>query len=192
MAYGAVQPPWWSEVWIVARGPSARTFDFDRLAGKTVISVNGAYRRHISILQARRLASVTQFSGDPNWLRDHAREFEAPPGEKYVAIPLDTNPDLADIRGVTYLRREHFQGLSDDQRSVALGGNSGYGAINLAYLKRATEIHLVGFDMDPADGEKFQQWAPRFKTMRAQLEHHGVRVVNHNPLSHIDAFEKAV
>lgn len=184
-----VCPPWWDEVWIVACGPSAREFDLDRLAGKTVVTVNDAYYR-FSARQLRATESLTLFSADPDWVRTNLFLWRNWRGERYVCLALDTNPDLADIPGVTYLDRAHHSGLSDDPRKLCTGGNSGYAAINLAVLKRATEIHLVGFDMDPATNDKFRLWLPRFRTMLPVLEYLGVRVLNHNPASFIDAFEK--
>ncbi len=69
------------------------------------------------------------------------------------------------------------------------GGNSGYMALNVALHKGAKEIHLVGFDMDDGS-EKYAQWIPRFRTTRQQLDAAGVKVINENPRSAVDAFEK--
>ncbi len=187
MSYGIVSTPWWSEVWIVACGPSARLFDLDRLKGKTVLAINSAYYL-FSLLQLR-MADVTTFSADPDWTRDHRDLLRYRKAERFVSLALDTHPDLADIPGVTYLKRSHLDGLSEHPGHLCMGGNSGYAAINLAYLKRATEIHLVGYDM--AGNPKFAQWIPRFRTMLPQLEAAGVRVINHNSNSAIDAFDKA-
>lgn len=134
---------------------------------------------------------VAVCSVDPDWTRRHRSLLAAHEGECFVALALDTHPDLADIPGVTYLRRCHEFGLSENPHCLCTGGNSGYAALNIAYLKHASEIHLVGYDMDPADGEKFAQWIPRFRSMLPQLERAQVRVINHNLASHIDAFPRS-
>lgn len=188
-SYSTVSPPWWDEVWIVAGGPSARQFDFSRLAGKQVLGVNDA----IDLPLYRSGACACLFSADPDWVRRELEYLHLYEGPKYAAIALDTHPDLADLPGVTYLQRCHEDGLSFDPGFVCTGGNSGYAAINLAVLKGAKLIHLVGYDMDPStrgQGDKFEQWIPRFRTMLPQLEEHGIRVINHNLHSHIDAFPK--
>jgi hypothetical protein len=194
MSNKSVCPPWWSEVWIVAAGHSACDFDFDRLAGKTVIVINDACH-HPTLAQRRAASEVTLFSADPDWVGRHLGDLEYWPGPRYVCVALDTNPHLADIPRVTYLERFHFFGLSENPAALCTGGNSGYAAINLAWLKHAMEIHLVGYDMDPSTrgmGDKFTEWIPRFRTMIPQLGQRGVRVINHNRNSFIDAFEFAV
>lgn len=132
------------------------------------------------------------FSLDPDWVRADRKLLETCEGERYVAVALDTHPDLANIPGVTYLQQRHEPGLSDDPRYVHTGGNSGYAAINLAYLKHAKRIHLVGYDMVGRNGverDKFRDWAPRFDSMLPQLKAAGITVINHNPDSAITAFE---
>lgn len=102
--------------------------------------------------------------------------------------------DHGDIPGVQYLQRDYHNVLSEDPSKLSvIGGNSGWAAINLAVLKRARLIHLVGFDMVATNGEeafKFGQWIPHFRGLRKELDRLGVRVINHNPNSAIDAFEK--
>jgi SAM-dependent methyltransferase len=172
----------------VAGGPSAASFDFARL-GERVLSVNDAALK-ATALTAKVLPLGAVFSADPRWVGRHRSFLAAYRGEKYAALALDTYPELAGIPGMVYLQRAHFTGLAEDPEFLAMGGNSGYAAINLAVHKRAKEIHLVGYDMDPADGEKYRQWAPRFKTMLPQLVKRGIKVVNHSMVSSIDAFPK--
>jgi hypothetical protein len=109
-------------------------------------------------------------------------------GEKYLAVPLETWPECGGVPGAVYLRRSHEAGLSNDPGALCTGGNSGYAAINLAYLKGAETIHLVGYDMDPKMDDKYRQWIPRFRTMLPQLRRKDVTVLNHNKNSFIDAF----
>lgn len=184
--YGRVQPPTWDEAWIVAGGRSALNFDLSRLNGKRVVAVNDALFRvgRFPALQ------VTSFSCDNNWIREHRRFLTRSRCEKYLAVPLETWPDCGGIDGVTYLRWSHADGLSNDPTAVCTGGNSGYAAINLAWLKGAATIHLLGYDMNPADNAYYAEWALRFHTMLPQLARRGVKVVNHNHESFIDTFPK--
>lgn len=175
----------------MACGPSAYAFDLRRLAGKRVIAVNnavdllgfGSY-----LLRTPDIAAAV-FSLDSEWVYRRRVFLESFPGERYAALPLESFPECAGIPGVTYLRHSENQGLSDDPSAVS-GKFSGHGALNLAYLQGAREIHLVGFDMDSREGEKFVKWIPTFRDALPQLNNRGVRVINHNLASCVDAFLK--
>ena len=86
------------------------------------------------------------------------------------------------------------------------GLNSGYAAINLAVLKKARRIYLLGFDMVPTAKDKthwhdgypwnngssivyYSRWAKLFDTIAKQLPD-GVEVINANENSGIDSFKK--
>lgn len=174
----------------MAGGNSAKAFDYSCLRGKRVLAVNDSVFM-ISTLQVALLA-VAVFSADAHWAIRHCDFLNGFRGEKYLAVPLETWPACDGIPGATYLRRCYREGLNLNLEtpSVCTGGNSGYAAINLAVLKGAKEIHLVGYDMDPAEGDKYRQWIPRFRTMLPQLRLCGVQVWNHNRDSYIDAFQK--
>jgi len=184
MSYGSVLPlPRWDEVWIVARGPSARRFNLQRIRDKQILGVN------TFVLATEVPAAIC--SADWRWIGSHRNLLSRYEGERYFAVSLETHPECAGIPGAVYLRRGRGQGISETPDTLCLGGNSGYAALNLAVLKGATDIHLIGYDMDPKDGEKYWQWAPLFRDMLPQLDRLGVRVTNHNPNSFIDAFPKA-
>ncbi len=185
MTNGRIGPPWWSKVWIVAGGPSARNFDLSRAYGDVVLGVNDA------ALNARFWSHPgSAFATcDPDWIKKHRTLLKLFGGERFLAVALDTWPECGGIPGATYLTRENGDGLSEDFECVRTGGNSGYMALNVALHKGAKEIHLVGFDMDDGS-EKYAQWIPRFRTTRQQLDAAGVKVINENPRSAVDAFEK--
>ena len=185
--YSTVSFPYWPEVWIVAGGPSARRFDFGKLKNKRVLCVNESI---LSLLGANLAFAPSVFSLDHHWVYRRRDFLAGHQGEKFVSLPLETWPECDGIPRVTYLRHSTEQGLSDNP-GVIHGLESGYGAINLAYLKRAREIHLVGYDMDPAENEKWGWWLPRYGRVAVDLAARGVKVVNHNLLSHVEAFEKA-
>ena len=185
--YAIVSPPFWDneEVWILGGGPSANTFDFQRIRRcHRIVSVNGWKASACG----GRLPAI--FSLDNHWIRRHRTALWHYRGEKYFALPLETWPECGGIRNAVYLQWSHADGLSDQPDTICCGCNSGYGAINLAYLKHAKVIHLVGFDMDPNDKEEFRTWAPLFRNMLPQLNARGTQVLNHNPDSFIDAFQR--
>lgn len=175
----SVSYPLWTEVWIVARGPSANVFDYRRLAGKQVLIVNNF------LIGSDPSAAIC--SADTPWVDNHRAALADYVGEVFLAHWG------ADVAGTVHLARLHEDGLSNDPASVCTGGNSGYMALNVAWHKCAKLIHLVGFDMTAtrgADAEKFREWVPRFRDTLPQFAARGVKVINHNMASAIDAFEK--
>ena len=177
--YATVCSPWWSSVFIVAGGPSAHSVNWQCLWGRTVLAVNDA---------ALLVPSATAvFSLDNQWIIRRRAFLESFAGEKYLAVPLDTFPACGGITGARYLQWAYSPGLSTDPTRINTGGNSGYAAINFAYLKRARVIYLAGYDMNTNE-DKFAQWIPRFRTMLTQLNRDGVEVWNLNPRSAVDAF----
>ncbi len=181
---------WGEEVWIVGGGRSADDFlNWRNLEGARVLAVNDR------CFPASVIYGSCFFSVDNVWVRRNKSflsQFREE-AETYLALPQETWPDVAGIPGVKYLRPAFEDGLSIDPCVLRVGGNSGYGALNLAVLKGAKRINLIGFDMDPGDpvnGEFYRQWAPRFRTMLPQLKNLGVTVLNRSVDSHIDAFSK--
>jgi len=86
------------------------------------------------------------------------------------------------------------------RRGVATGGNSGYQAVNLAYLLGASRVVLIGFDMQGAGPGRnhfhpdhnaggrhnltnpteslYRQWRRRFSEIHEALAEEGVALVN--------------
>jgi hypothetical protein len=93
--------------------------------------------------------------------------------------------------GLNGAKGDAKQGLGRDV--VHLGGNSGYQAINLAFLWGARRIVLLGFDMQHTGGKghwhgdhpgkkgvkpPVRNWVPRFTRLAEDLAAEGVEVVN--------------
>lgn len=87
------------------------------------------------------------------------------------------------------------------------GGNSGYQAINLAYLWGARAIVLLGLDCGAGpDGKEhwfgqhthpklgkhqpFGMWLAKFPALARDLEIEGVRVINASRRTALDCFER--
>lgn len=103
---------------------------------------------------------------------------------------------------LNYVRHESRDGLG--KAGIRTGGNSGYGAINLAYLFGCRRILLIGFDMQEGPkGEKhwhgdhvapltqkqqFVEWRHKCRVLAKELEAEGVEVVNCTPRSALECF----
>lgn len=85
----------------------------------------------------------------------------------------------------------HAAGLG--RNKVHWGSNSGYQAINLAYLWGARRIVLLGYDMQKTGGQShwfgdhpqglnknspYAMWVPKFDSLAADLRDEGVEVIN--------------
>lgn len=132
-------------VFVVGGGPSLRGFDWDLLEGESVIAVNRAYE---NVPDADILFSVDdrfygwhchklwKCNGIRVWGNIHGRE--APP----------------EVQSVGCGGGEHAFG--NTLETLGHGGNSGYAAVNLAYVLGAETVYLLGFDMHSRGGK--QQW----------------------------------
>ncbi len=95
-------------------------------------------------------------------------------------------------------------GLSEKPNTLHTGSNSGYQAINLAFLAGARRILLLGCDMRFANGKShahnghphkhpesaYTGYARNFASMLPQLKKSGVEVVNCSMASAIGCFTK--
>lgn len=105
------------------------------------------------------------------------------------------------------LRRESKTGLSNNPEVIYSGGSSGYGALNLAYLKGAKRVVLFGYDYCAVGGnwhansepyspfhvynpDKWKEWAACFDDVVPELRSAKVEVINASPVSIIKTFPK--
>lgn len=194
--FGSVSGTHWAEAYLIGGGPSLKGFDFGRLCGRTVVAVNDAVY-HLPFATAL-------FSLDLTWIRNRRKEVSAFAGERYLAVPDDF--DFSSGPEATYLLRSRAKlGLSSDPTQIHMGGgNSGFGALNLAFLKGARRIILLGYDLisagvhwhsgyawqGAANSKMYLSWAERFDQVALQLASNGVEVLNASPVSAIKAFPK--
>lgn len=86
------------------------------------------------------------------------------------------------------------------------GGNSGYQAINLAYLWGARRVVLLGYDMQKTDGKShwfgdhpkglngnspYPTWIQKFDRLAADLKSEGVEVINATRETALRCFQRA-
>lgn len=112
--------------------------------------------------------------------------------------PMATDADILSLQNLGP------DGLSENPKGIMTGSNSGYQALNIAFLSGAKTILLLGYDMRFPGGKShahnghpvkqtegaYMGYAKRFNSTTKTLEKHGVRVVNCTPGSSIDCFER--
>jgi hypothetical protein len=112
--------------------------------------------------------------------------------------------DAARQYGLAYIESADFQGLCTEPGKIHTGNNSGFQAINLAYHLAATEIALVGYDMQLTGGQahwfgnhpqgfdnpKPHNWIPAFNRLARDCERYGLKVVNCTRTTALECFEK--
>lgn len=199
--FGAVGPLWWDDrpCIVVGTGASLAGFDFNRLRGLGYILAVKESWRDLPFADA-------VFGLDIPWMNWAARDLAALSARMpvYLAVP-DQDLDHQPIAGPTYLKRTgRCDAFSESPDTIEAGGNSGFGALNLAFLKRAKRIVLFGYDFGgghycedryvtrPKDhnARYMPGWAGNFRHILPQLAAAGVTVLNASPSSAIDAFPK--
>jgi len=187
---------------IVGAGPTMKDFDCERLRGLCRILAVKAAMFDVPFADAGFGLDIPRF-----------REWHTRIGELgfpvYWAVP-DENPSL--IRhnippNVRLLRRERGTEMHPGPDSVNSGGSSGFGALNVAFIKRPSEVYLFGFDHHQIKGQwhaevrhyrqkrnqspiRWKQWARSYETAADQFAEIGVPVYNASPDSGIQAFER--
>lgn len=189
-SFGKLSGPEWPSCYIVGGGPSLRGFNFNRLRGQTVVAVNGSLS-HLPWATA-------VVSADVPWIQAMEATVLQFPGERIMVA------SVPGCEGITWLYRSRELTLSDDPSVIHVGGTSGYAALNVAYLKKAKSISLLGFDYAQINQHWFSEyswknyrsedlwktWAKNFDSTLPQLTAAGVEVVNYSPDSRIEAFPK--
>ena len=164
----------------IASGPSLTQADCDFVRGRAkVIVINTSYK-------LAPWADVL-YACDARWWKWNkgAKDFK---GMKY-ALERRAGTLYPDVR---VLKQQAPHGLSDDPTAICTGKNSGYQALNLAYLFGAKRIVLLGYDMQKGpNGEMhwhkehpmrtpalYRQFMDRFATLEQPLKERGVEVIN--------------
>lgn len=189
-----VEPIWEGEtVYIIGGGPSLIGFDWTRLSGKRTIAVNK------SILSYPNAdAMYWTDSRVYGWNKSEIDKFKGP---KYTIRHHVTYPT-----DVKILRKSNKFGLEDSKDAICHGNNSGYAAINLAYLLGAKRIILLGYDMKndgsrghyhdgypvPVTGNNIykDQFIPGFQIIADLLRQKNIEVYNASMTSALTVWPK--
>lgn len=170
---------------VIASGPSLAAEDCEQVrawrarGGGKVIAINTSYR----------LAPWADalYACDAKWWDENIEAVR-----RETSAELWTQAaDAAKRYGLQRVKGRRADGLGRDV--IHLGGNSGYQAVNLAYLWGARRIVLLGYDMQHTGGASHwhgdhpwkkgvkppvHTWLPRFTQLAEDLEREGVEVVN--------------
>ena len=179
-------PPEWKgeTIVIIASGPSLSAAEVAR-----VKTARDAGQCRVCVINTTyRLAPWADFlyACDDNWWLDNAPEFA---GERWTQSPQAAQYGARRCPGTTgYV-------ISDNPAYIYFGGNSGFQAINLAYLMGAARIVLLGFDMSATGGQlhwhpdhagrchnppisQLNRWREVVDNSAAPLVDRGVKIVN--------------
>jgi hypothetical protein len=145
------------------------------------------------------------YACDPHWWDYYYEEIKANTKAELWTQSKESQekyPALNRMPGVS------LAGLGHNQ--LHFGGNSGYQAVNLAYLFGATKIILLGFDMQRTNGEVhyfgehpyhkkktgprpeiLANWCRNFDKLAADLKQVGVEVINATRQTALTCFSRA-
>jgi len=177
-----IEPLWLGEtVYIIGGGPSLENFNWNNLIGKKTIAINK------SILSYPN-ANILYWTDSRvyGWYKNEIDNFS---GLKVTIRDHVTYTD--DIK---IMKKGNKYGLEEAKDTLCHGNNSGYAAINLAYLLGAKKIVLLGYDMRnvgtkghyhggypvPATGDNVykDQFIPGFKILADLLKEKKIEVYN--------------
>lgn len=192
---------------IIGGGPSLSGFDWTKLKGKRTIGVNRAFEKFDPTIN---FSMDTRFLA---WLErgvyglDVRKKFR-----KSAAYIVWQCTYIAQLPIFIYIIKVHkmdyytgCRAFTDSLKNgIGHGDNSGYGALNLACCLGANPIYLLGFDMKhengkshwheghPADQkeENVKKWIGHFGWAAPLIKSRGFRVINLNPNSALECFEK--
>lgn len=196
---------------IVASGPSVKDIDLNRLKNLEdtfIIAINGS-GNYAPFADA-------WFTLDP-WGLDGPQLPKNFKGKLYAAVPQDFGTKYARIEqyrkipsaNITYLHRlishnytnitsetAYVLGLSEDTGCVSTG-NSGYGALNVAYHMRPNNIFMLGVDgsmgywyTSSSTNRELRYLPTLMDSSKKQLDDNNINVFNVSPLSKINTFNK--
>lgn len=131
------------------------------------------------------------YACDPHWWQHYYDEVAA----EFKGQLWTQDPSAAKQYKLNHCPGHSAQGLGRDM--LHFGGNSGYQAINLAYLFGVRKIVLLGFDMQMTNGKQhyfgqhpyhshgqgpgdflFRTWRTNFDYLARDLKSEGVEVIN--------------
>jgi len=136
-----------SDVFVIGGGPSLSGFDWTLLKGKHTIGCNVAFKLGADV------CNVCFFS-DLKWFLVFSHELRAFTGD----VVTHCQRVLPQINEHPYLKvlRRAADGLQPD--ALGFGGNSGCGAVNLAFLLGARRVFLLGFDCKHEAQHHWHSW----------------------------------
>lgn len=176
------------DVFLIGGGTSLQNFNFDCLRYKNVVAINKAifYINFATILYFSDMRFYT-------WYKDDIGKFR---GLKYTTCNKIDDLSIEYINDSSEKSTE-IGGIDTRKNFIRNCGNSGYGAINLAFHTGCKRIILLGYDMKNSntgkthfhDGYKMNSGVVRdkkdytdfispFKNISSILSSHGIEIIN--------------
>lgn len=181
---------------IIASGPSLTRADVARVEGSDchIMGINRAYQicKRLDYLYACDAVFWSRHYQDVKDLK--CRKFR-----------LEKTLSRVNYPGVEWLVNDGTYGISDAYPKIRTGQNSGYQAINLAYLLGYKKIILLGYDMQmtakkihwhPDHKHKnptpnmLKLWCANFDELAPLLEERCVQVLNATKKTALTCFKK--
>jgi hypothetical protein len=173
---------------IAASGPSLTKKDLDFCKGKgTVIVINNTY-------QLAPWADIL-YACDNVWWNAY------PEAKEFAGRKISIQHNHPDVELWEYEQTGNGLGKS----LMRTGGNSGFQALNLAYLLGAKKIILLGYDMQYTNDlahwhgdhkrgltqqTAFEQWINHFNIIAKDLKNEGVEVINATRETALECFKR--
>ena len=206
-AWGRVDPAGWGDApaFCVGGGPSLHGFKFERLHGRGhVICVNQA------MFDSPCECAVTV---DQIFVRNYADRLDAVAKQRPLYLSLGNEwwkGGLRLIEGAIYLRSLArtgvLAGLSFDPEALTRAPTSGFAGLNIAVLKGAKRIYLLGYDYRAFDDrhhyhdayewhhkaidQSWPVWAKHYEKAAQDCLDHGIEVINASEKSALPYFRK--
>lgn len=182
---------------IIASGPSLTRADVARVEGADVdiMGINLAYTI------CKRLDYL--YACDATFWVKHHLAVKDLPCKKYR---LEKTLSRINYPGVEWLENDGTIGLSHEYPKIRTGQNSGYQALNLAYLLGYKKVILLGYDMQYGAKGKIhwhedhdtknppesllEKWVKNFEALAPLLEYAGVEVLNATKRTALTCFKR--
>lgn len=140
------------------------------------------------------------YAADLKWWRWHEKD-----ALKFRGTSLTVDRQAAIDYGLYWVPYEKHDGLSTNPEYIHTGSNSGYQAINIAYLMGARRIVLIGYDMQVAKNgashwfghhpdkliSGYGSFIAKYRTIVPQLDALGLEIINCTINSALDCFPRA-
>jgi hypothetical protein len=188
---------------LVGGGPSLAGFDFERLRGRFRVVAINATVFDIPWVDAG-------FSLDQRAMRNWWGKYTKLNIPLYFAIPKSILVNMSErpTANMRFIRRFQGEEFNSAGWMISCGGSSGYGALQLAFKKRARKIVLLGFDYgftqpgvwhhnehhynfwQSQSTLRWRQFAASFNVAAPVLKTAGVEVINASPSSTITCFPR--
>lgn len=128
---------------LIASGPSLTREDCEKVRGERVIVINTSYL-------LTPWAEIL-YACDGHWWDWHHNDPEM---IAFRGRRITQDADAAKRYGLEYIKGKDAPGLSREPGTIHTGQNSGVQAIGLACQEGATEILLLGYDMQATNGRR--------------------------------------